>query len=121
MSTYSVLPAELNLVALKGDEFGMDLDFSISLVSYTWQAEVFETTRTVNSNYPGGLSTEGDNAASFTVTVVDAAAGQLNLGLDETITAALSESTAYRWYLRGVAPGAVTRTYVSGTFTVRTP
>lgn len=121
MATYSVLPAELNLVALKGDEFGMALGFSVSLVSYTWQAEIFETTRTVNSNYPGGLSTEGDSAASFAVTVVDAAAGQLNISLDETITAALSETTAYRWYLRGVAPGVVTRTYISGSFTVRAP
>lgn len=121
MATYSVLPAELNLVALKGDEFGMDLVFSVSLVSYTWQAEIFETTRTVNSNYPGGLSTEGDSAASFAVTVVDAAAGQLNISLDETITAALSETTAYRWYIRGVAPGVVTRTYISGSFTVRAP
>lgn len=121
MSTYSILPAELNLVVLKGDEFGMDVTFSTSLVSYTWDAKVFESTKTVNSNYPGGLSTEGDTAATFAVNVIDAAAGQLNLSLDETITAALSETTAYRWYLRGVAPGAVTRTYVSGTFTVRAP
>jgi hypothetical protein len=121
VSTYSVLPAELNLVALKGDQFGADFTFSISLVSYTWQAEVFETTRTVNSNYPGGLSTEGDTAATFAVNVVDAAAGELNLSLDETVTAGLEESTAYRWFLRGVAPGAVTRTYISGKFTVRTP
>jgi hypothetical protein len=121
MSTYSILPAELNLVVLKGDEFTMDVTFSTSLVGYTWESEIFESTKTVNSNYPGGLSTEGDNAGTFTVTVSDAVAGELNLSLDETITAALSEATAYRWYLRGVAPGAVTRTYVSGTFTVRAP
>jgi len=121
MSTYSILPAELNLVVLKGDEFGMDVTFSTSLVSYTWDAKVFESTKTVNSNYPGGLSTEGDEAATFTVNVIDAAAGEINLALDETTTGGLSESTAYRWYLRGVAPGAVTRTYIAGTFTVRAP
>ncbi|MGA0336542.1 MAG: hypothetical protein ACO3LD_09845 [Luminiphilus sp.] len=121
MATYSVLPASLNLVVLKGDQFGMDVTFSTSLVSYTWESEVFESTKTVNSNYPGGLSTEGDTAATFTVNVVDAAAGELNLELDETTTASLNEATAYRWFLRGVAPGAVTRTYISGSFTVRAP
>jgi len=121
VSTYSVLPATLDIVVLKGDEFGMDLDFNISLTSYTWTAEVFASTRTVNSNYPGGLSTEGATAATFTVNVVDAANGQLNLALDETTTGGLDEATAYRWFLRGVAPGAVTRTYISGSFTVRAP
>lgn len=121
MSTYSVLPASLDLIVLKGDEFGMDLDFNISLTSFTWTAEVFESTKTVNSNYPGGLSTEGATAATFTVNVVDAANGQLNLALDETITDGLDEAVSYRWYLRGVSPGGVTRTYVSGSFTVRAP
>jgi len=121
MSIYSVLPASLDLVVLKGDQFGMDLDFDISLASFTWTAEVFSSARTVNSNYPGGLATQGATAATFTVNVVDAANGQLNLALDETVTEELDEATSYRWYLRGVAPGAVTRTYISGSFTVRAP
>jgi hypothetical protein len=121
MSTYSVLPASLDLVVIKGDEFGMDLAFDISLTSYTWTAEVYRSTRTANSNYPGGLSTEGPTAATFTVNVVNAANGQLNIAMDETTTDGLDEATAYRWFLRGVAPGAVTRTYISGSFTVRAP
>lgn len=121
MSTYSILPATLDIVVLKGDEFGMDLDFDTSLNSFAWTAEVFVSTRTVNSNYPGGLAIEGATAATFTVNVVDAANGQLNLALDETTTGGLDEATTYRWYLRGVAPGAVTRTYISGSFTVRAP
>jgi hypothetical protein len=119
--SYSVLPASLDLVVLKGDEFGMTLDWSIDLTNFTWSAEIFSSARTVNSNYPGGLVTQGTTVATFTVTVIDAANGQLNLALDETTTAGLDEATAYRWFLRGVAPGAVTRTYISGSFTVRAP
>lgn len=120
-ATYSVVPAELNIVCLKGDEFGASFDFSIDVTGYTWTAEVFETERVVNSQFPGGLNTQGDTAASFAVSVTDAAAGQLNIALTETQTGNLSESTLYRWFLRGVAPGTVTRTYASGSFAVRSP
>tara|TARA_B100001741_G_scaffold238488_1_gene199468 strand:+ start:1843 stop:2217 length:375 start_codon:yes stop_codon:yes gene_type:complete len=119
--TYSVLPATLDITALKGDEFGMDLNFSVNLSNYTWEAFVFKTRRTVNSQYPGGLNTQGETAVTFTVNVVDAANGELNLHLDETDTNDLDEAIAYRWLLRGVAPGSVTRTYVSGAFTVQAP
>lgn len=121
MASYSILPAELDLALIKGDEFACLLDFSIDLTAYTWSAIVFETTRTVSSAFPAGLNTQGDTAATFTIVEQDAAAGQLNLSLTETQTTALSETTPYRWLLRGVAPNDVTRTYVSGSFSVRAP
>lgn len=121
MATYSILPAELDVALIKGDEFAVLLDFSIDLSSYSWSAVVFETTRTVSSAFPAGLNTQGDTVATFTIVEPDAAAGQINLSLTEAQTAALSETTTYRWLLRGVAPGDVTRTYVSGLFSVRAP
>lgn len=121
MASYSILPAELDLALIKGDEFAVLLDFSIDLTGYTWSAIVFETARTVSSAFPGGLNTQGNTAATFTIVEQDAAAGQINLTLQEATTAALSETQTYRWLLRGVAPGDVTRTYVSGSFTVRAP
>ena len=119
MASLSLLPATLDLSVTQGDEFGMLLDFSIDLTGYSWNAIVYETTRTVSSHFPGGIDTAGDTAATFVVTEQDAAAGQINLTLQETVTAGLSETSTYRWYLRGVAPGTVTRTYVSGTFAVK--
>lgn len=121
MATFSILPAALDISLIKGDEFSCQLDFSIDLTSYTWTAIVFETTRTVSTAFPGGLDTQGATAATFSVVEQDAAAGQLTLTLTEAQTTALSESTPYRWLLRGVAPGDVTRTWVSGSFTVRAP
>jgi len=119
MATLSLLPATLDLVITQGDEFGVLFDFSTDLTNYSWSAIVYETTRTANSQFPGGIDTVGVTAATFTVTEVDAAAGQLNLSLQEDVTTGLSEIQTYRWYLRGVAPGTVTRTYVSGTFSVK--
>ena len=119
MASLSFLPATLDLAVTQGDEFGLSLDFSIDLSNYSWTAIVYETTRTVSSQFPGGIDTTGDTAATFTVTEVDAAAGEINLTLQESVTAALDETQTYRWYLRGVAPGSVTRTYVSGTFSVK--
>jgi len=121
MPTYSVLPSDLDIVVLKGDEFAATVDFDVDVTGYTFTSKVFETTRTVNSSFPGGLNTEGTTAQNITVTVDDAANGTLSLGLTETQTSSLSEATSYRWYLRGVEPGDVTRTYVSGAFSVRAP
>lgn len=121
MASFTVLPATLDIALIRGDEFACQLDFSIDLTSYSWAALVFETARTVSTAFPGGLDTQGDTAATFAVSVTDAAAGQLSLALTETQTASLNEATPYRWMLRGVAPGDVTRTYVSGSFTVRAP
>ena len=119
--SFSIEPAALSLTAVKGDEFAVDFDFDTSLTSYTWEAIIFKVSRLVNSNHPGGVDAQGDTAETFTTSVTDAANGELTISLTETQTAALSESELYRWRLRGVAPGSVTRTYVSGTFTLRSP
>jgi hypothetical protein len=119
--TFSTAPAELNLITVTGDEFACALDFSIDLTNYSWTAYVFESTRTVNNAFPAGIDVQGDTAQSFNVNVTDADEGELTISLTEIQTAALSTVTTYRWLLRGVAPGAVTRTYLSGTFTVRAP
>ena len=121
MASLALLPATLDLSVTQGDEFGILLDFSIDLSNYSWTAIVYATTRTVSSQFPGGIDTAGDTAATFVVTEQDAAAGQINLSLQEAATSGLSETQTYRWYLRGVAPGTVTRTYVSGTFAVKSP
>lgn len=121
MPTFEILPAELDCIVATANEFGMLLDFSIDLTDYTWSSEVFSSSRSVSSAFPGGINVKGDTAAVITVTVVDASAGQLSLSMQESVVAQLSETQSYRWQLTGVAPGGVTRTYVSGLFAVRSP
>jgi len=115
------LPGTLNISLTVGDEFGFVSDLSIDTTGFTWTAIVYETATSVSFVNPSGVSTQGATAATFAITVVNAAAGQINLSLTELQTVALSPSTSYRWYLRGVSPGIVTRTYLSGTLKAYAP
>jgi hypothetical protein len=119
--SFNALPGTLNISLTTGDEFGMLADLDIDTTGFTWTAIVYETATTVSFVNPGGVSTQGATAATFTITVVNAAAGQVNLSLTEVQTAALNPATNYRWYLRGVSPGLVTRTYLSGTLKAYAP
>ena len=119
--TFNALPGTLNISLTTGDEFGMLADLDIDTTNFTWTALVYETATTVSFVNPSGVSTQGTTAATFTVTVVNAAAGQVNLSLTEIQTAALNPATNYRWYLRGVSPAMVTRTYLSGTLKAYAP
>ena len=118
---FLALPGTLNISLTTGDEFGMLADLDIDTTSFAWTAIIYETATSVSFVTPGGVSTQGATAATFTVTVINAAAGQVNLSLTEVQTAALNPATNYRWYLRGVSPGLVTRTYISGTLKAYAP
>ena len=119
--TFNALPGTLNSSLTTGDEFGMLADLDIDTTGFTWTAIVYETATSVSFVTPGGVSTQGATAATFAVTVVNAAAGQVNLSLTEIQTAALNPATNYRWYLRGVSSALVTRTYLSGTLKAYAP
>ena len=122
MAEFVALPGTLNISLTQGDEFGMLADLDIDVTNFTWTAIIYEITTTASTfANPAGTTTQGATAQTFTVTVVNAAAGQINLSLTEQQTAALLPSTAYRWYLRGVSPAMVTRTYLSGTVTTYAP
>jgi hypothetical protein len=99
----------------------MVADLDIDTTGFTWTSLVYESTPSVSFANPGGVPTQGATAATFAITVVNAAAGQVNLSLTELQTVTLSPSTSYRWYLRGVSPGMVTRTYLSGTLKAYAP
>lgn len=120
-SEFLALPGTLNISLTVGDEFGFVSDLSIDTTGFEWTAIVYETATTVSFVNPSGVSTQGATAATFAITVVNAAAGQVNLSLTELQTVTLSPSTSYRWYLRGVSPGMVTRTYLSGTLKAYAP
>jgi hypothetical protein len=121
MAEFNALPGSLSISLTTGDEFGMLADLDIDTTGFTWTAIAYETATSVSFVTPGGVSTQGATAATFTVTVMNAAAGQVNLALTELQTAALNPATNYRWYLRGVSPLSVTRTYLSGTLKAYAP
>jgi len=99
MSTYNQTPGTLTLKMNQGDDFSSLVDFSISLVGYT-----------VTSNITSLVT--GNQVVPFTVSVVSSTAGQVNVSLSDTQTAALARGT-YGWELAWTE-GSVTRTALSG-------
>jgi len=105
-----------------GDELAITLDFDRSLVGYSITAPIYVTK--VYASQGGGqgfVTTVGATATSFVIQNTDLAAGQITIGLSEQQTSSLSPAIAYRWYMRWVDPGMVTRTVLSGDVTVVSP
>jgi hypothetical protein len=118
---YLALPGPLDISLTTGDEFGLLVDLDIDTTGFTWTSIIYETASSVSFVNPSGVRTQGATATTFTVSVVNAAAGQINLSLTEIQTEALNPATTYRWYLRGVSSALVTRTYLSGTLKAYAP
>ena len=96
MATASTLPGTLNLAVKHGDELSQLCDFSIDLTGYTFSAEV---------------------VSAITVSNVNLAAGQVNLGMSETTTDSIAPGS-YLWRLIWTAPGTVRRTALEGVLEV---
>lgn len=117
MADYVIVPSELNIQFIRGDEFGMLLDFDQNLTNYTFEAIVYEVGSVTNGVISGVVGSADD----FTVTIVDIALGKINLSLTEEQTQGFALNKRYRWYLRWTAPGVVKRTVLSGAITVGDP
>jgi hypothetical protein len=107
---------------VQGDEIAIALDFDRNLTGYSITTNVYVTQ--VFASGGGGSSfveTVGATAATFGITNTNLAAGQITIGLNETQTASLSPGIAYRWFMRWIDTGMVTRTVLSGAVTVVAP
>lgn len=113
MADYALLPQNLNLSFIRGDEFWLTVDADISLVGYSFSSSIYKVTSITN-----GVVTGTQEVAQFTITPIDLATGRINLSLQENQTSALNTDDRLRWYLRWVGPGVVTRTVLSGSLTV---
>lgn len=122
MATFTQLPGSLDITFVQGDEVSIALDFDRDLTGFSISAPIYVTQVFASSGGgSGAVTTVGATAATFAVSNTDLAAGKLLLGLSETQTALLSPAIAYRWYMRWVDGGLVTRTVLSGTVTVANP
>lgn len=121
MATFTQLPGTLDISMIQGDEIEVDLDFDRDLTGYTFSNSIYVEAVLSGGGGGGFVSTVGSVATSFAISIVNLSTGRINIGLSEIQTAALSPSINYRWFLRWVAPGLVTRTVLSGTMTVSAP
>ena len=122
VAVFNQLPGQLDVSFVQGDEVNIALSFpSRDLTGYTFSAVVYVVNQTVPLGGGTSVPTAGQTAATWTVTPVSLTAGTLSIGLNETQTGSLSPAGTYRWYLRWVAPGSVTRTVLSGNVIVAAP
>lgn len=122
--TYEILPAELDLAFVKGDEFGMVLSVDATdLTGYTYDTKIYSlTTVAAGGGLGAGVSSAaGATVVAFTVTPVNLTAGQVNLSLTEVQTNNLQAGESYRWWFKTITPGNVTRTILAGDVSVRVP
>jgi hypothetical protein len=104
-STYSQLPGTMNLAFRRANDFATLIDFNgTTLVGFAVTANVTSLVT-------------GATVVPFTTSITDASAGQVNIALTDTQTAALAAGT-YGWQLDWTAPGSVQRTALSGTVEV---
>jgi hypothetical protein len=100
MPSYDQTPGTLNLSFNRTDDFSALIDFSpITMTGYTVTASMHSLV-------------SGAEVQAFTVTAANAAAGQFNVSLTDTQTAAMARGT-YGWSLRWTE-GNATRTALTG-------
>lgn len=131
MATFLQVPADLGITLVAGDELNVGLNFTapsgntsvpINLTGYTFESKVFVPEfKNATGGFGSGGLTIAQNVVNLTVSPVNLASGQLNVGLNETQTAALNTSTGYRWYLKWQDTANLTLTVLSGNLTARIP
>jgi len=104
-STYTQLPGTMNLAFRRSNDFATAIDFDgTTLVGFSVSASITSLVT-------------GAAVVPFTTSITDASAGQVNIALTDTQTAALAAGT-YGWQLDWTAPGSIQRTALSGTVEV---
>lgn len=104
MTLASQRPGNASVSFVRGDDWGASFDFSVDTTGWTWQAAIVS-------------ASNGQTVVSPTVTVQNAALGQISASLTDTQTAALAPGT-YLLRLTGTAPGGVVRRATEGTVEV---
>lgn len=122
MAEFTQLPGTLNLTFVQGDELRVNCDFDVNITGYTVTNSVYVTSVfAAGGGGSGFVTTVGATVTSFDQNVTSAASGQMLLTLPENKSMLLSPGIGYRWYLRWVDTGGVTRTVLSGNITATNP
>ena len=122
-NVFSLLPGQLDVTFVVGDEVNVSINLGVNLTGYTLQSGVYvASTGGFQGGGGGTVSTVGATAATPTIQVVTASTGAIIWSLTETQTAALNPSIKYLWYLRWIKPSTtMTRTILAGSCIPRAP
>jgi hypothetical protein len=116
MLTFTKLPGEANIIAVRGGPVSVEMRFKTrDITGKTYAAVVYENT---DAGYAAAVA--GNPAAALSVTVNATNPGRLTVLVTKNQMAAFSAAKNYRWYLVETEAG-VDSPIVSGTFTARAP
>lgn len=116
MKTFTRLPGELNVIAVKGGPLSIVMRFKDrSIVGKTYTAAVYENTE---AGY--AVAVAGGPAAALAVTVNETNPGRITAVVSKSQMAAFNSSKQYRWFVVET-DGGVDFPIVSGTFVARAP
>ncbi len=115
------IPGEFPIEIVRGDELNFTVRVVADLTGYTITSGVFDPTSTANpipDLFSPALTTTVE-----TVTISGQSVTRTNtlVSFVESNTALLDPRRPWRWYMRWVSPGGVTRTFVSGDVRSRIP
>lgn len=122
MPTLTRIPGQLDLIFVIGDDLPITVTIDQDVTGSTWESYVYVDSVGAFAADPGaGFSTTpGSQVFSPTITVVDAATGELTISMTEAQTVQLSPAVNYRWYLRQTLNGD-SRTILAGVAEARNP
>jgi hypothetical protein len=122
-NVFSLLPGQLDVTFVVGDEVNIAMNLGQSITGYTLQSGIYVASVGGFQGGGGGtVSTVGTTAATPTIQVVTASTGSVIWSLTETQTAALSPAIKYLWFLRWITPSTtMTRTILAGSCIPRAP
>jgi hypothetical protein len=122
-NVFSLLPGQLDVTFVVGDEVNVSIALGVNITGYTLQSAVYvASTGGFQGGGGGTVSTVGATAATPTIQVVTASTGSIIWSLTEAQTAALTPAIKYLWYLRWVTPSTtMTRTILAGACIPRAP
>jgi len=122
-NVFSLLPGQLDVTFVVGDEVNISINLGMSITSYTLQSAVYvASTGGFQGGGGGTVSTVGATAATPTIQMVTASTGSIIWSLTEAQTAALTPAISYLWYLRWITPSTtMTRTILAGACIPRAP
>lgn len=114
MADFVQLPGTLNFRIVNADEVNAAVTLNRDVTGYQFSTVIYSTTVRGAGGGDGFVTSIGATVTAPTLGIVSQTAGTMIVGLSETQTAMLVPGQTYRWYLRAVAPGDVTRTILSG-------
>jgi hypothetical protein len=122
-NTFSLLPGQLDVTFVVGDEVNIAINLGVNITGYTLQTYVYRASTTGFSGGGGGpVVTVGSIVATPTIQVVTASTGAIIWSLTEAQTSAIAQAFSHYWYLRWITPStSMTRTILAGSCIPRSP